>query len=126
MNRLVLGALREALLRLSGRGGERVLFLIGRGSEVFYAYWAENERSSPLEFEAKGWHVVQAHVSAERYGMEVIALAHTHPACPAVPSLADIRGMGHWPIVWVISCPGEVRGWVLRESKVREVEIVEG
>ncbi|MEN2999052.1 MAG: Mov34/MPN/PAD-1 family protein [Acidilobaceae archaeon] len=120
---MVLGALKEVLLRLSAARTERALFLIGKGGEVLYAYWAENVRSSPFEFEAKGWHVVQAHISAERHGMEVIALAHTHPICPAVPSAADLRGMRYWPLVWIISCPGEVRGWVLRGGKAEEVEV---
>ena len=102
------------------------MFLVGRGEEVLYAYWAQNVKSSPFEFEAEGWHVVQAHISAERHGMEVIALAHTHPSCPAVPSPADLRGMKAWPIVWVISCQSEVRGWVLEGGKVKEVEIAEG
>lgn len=123
MSKLSLGPLARALMSLSGGEEERVAFLVGKGEEVLYAYWARNVKRSSIEFEAEPWHVVQAHVSASKYSLEVVGIAHTHPSCPPVPSTLDVRGMKAWPLVWVIACPGDLKAWRLKEGGLEEVEV---
>ncbi len=125
--KLVLGPLRE-VLKVHADGVESVGFILGvRRGEVLEAmvlYRVDNELSSPVEFRANPWHVVQAHRVAELYKLEVIALYHTHPSCPPIPSSLDIKGMRLWPIPWIIACRGLVKAWRLGDGIVEEVEVV--
>ena len=82
--------------------------------EAVVVYRVDNELGSPVEFRASPWHVVQAHRVAELYKLEVIALYHTHPTCPPIPSHLDLEGMKLWPIPWIIACtlPIHPRCWL--------------
>lgn len=126
--RVVLGALGEVLTALASSGGEEVVgLLVGRrdGASVIvdYLYHATNVKHSSVEFEADPWHVVQAHVSADKYGLEVVGIYHSHPSCPPTPSHLDIEGMRKWPTVWVIACPREVSAWILRGDNLERLEV---
>jgi proteasome lid subunit RPN8/RPN11 len=107
---------------------ESVGFILGvrRGDELeaVVAYRVDNELESPVEFRASPWQVVQAHRVAELYKLEVIALYHTHPACPPTPSHLDLKGMKLWPLVWVIACKDTIKAWRLEDGEVVEVEVV--
>ncbi len=129
--RVVLGALGEVLEALaSSRGEEVVGLLVGRveGDRVVvnYLYHASNIKHSIVEFEADPWHVVQAHVSADKYKLEVVGIYHSHPSCPPAPSHLDVEGMKKWPIVWVIACLHETSAWILRDNKLAGLEVVPG
>jgi proteasome lid subunit RPN8/RPN11 len=125
--RLVLGPLKAVLEAHVGLV-ENVGFILGerRGDvlEAVALYRADNELGSPFEFRASPWHVVQAHRVAELYKLDVIALYHTHPSCPPVPSYLDVKGMKLWPIPWVIACESLVKAWMLEDGGVVEVEVV--
>ena len=115
-------------MELSRLGGEeKTGILVGRRLDdtvtVDYIYRTDNIKSSPVRFEAEPWQIVQAHTSAEKYGLEVVGIFHTHPGCPASPSSLDIDGMRRWPYIWVISCSNEVRGWLLEEDRIREIHL---
>lgn len=92
--------------------------------EAVVAYRVDNELESQVEFRASPWQVVQAHRVAELYKLEVIALYHTHPACPPTPSHLDLKGMKLWPLVWVIACKDTIKAWRLEDGGVMEVEVV--
>lgn len=121
-----LGVLGEVLKLMASGASESTGFLVGSlepsHARVFGLYRVDNRLGSPVEFEGDPWQTVQAHVAAGNYGIQVIALFHTHISCPPLPSSLDIRGMRLWPLIWVIACPGEVRAWRLDESgEPREV-----
>ncbi len=123
-----LGPLKEVAITFSKLGGEEKSgILVGKKTDstiaVAYIYRTDNIKSSPVEFEAEPWQIVQAHVSAEKYGLEVVGIFHTHPSCPASPSNLDVEGMRRWPYIWVIACSKEIRGWVLEEGRIREVKV---
>ena len=127
IRRLVIGSLKRTLTQIAATSREeKVGMLLGEVLEdsaiVRLMYWVKNVKSSPVEFEADPWQVVQAHEVASKHGLEVIAVFHTHPSCPAVPSQLDLRGMRLWPVLWVIACKDEVRAWILSDG-LREVEI---
>ena len=130
--RVLLGPLKEALMALaSARGEESVGILVGRregGEEIVvdYLYHASNIKHSSVEFEADPWHVVQAHVSAEKYGLDVVGVFHSHPSCPPAPSTMDVEGMKRWPLVWIIACPREVSAWRLASGRLERIPIDSG
>ncbi|MDM7274964.1 MAG: M67 family metallopeptidase [Thermoprotei archaeon] len=115
-----LGVLGEVLKLMALGAWEATGFLVGSLEpspvRVFGLYRVDNRLGSPLEFEGDPWQTVQAHVSAGNYGIQVVALFHTHTSCPPLPSSLDVKGMKLWPIIWVIACPGEIRAWRLDES----------
>lgn len=106
---------------------EAVGLLLGqrRGEEVVCnsLFRVDNRLKARELFETEPWHIVQAYTAAEAYGLEVVALFHTHASCPPAPSPLDVKGMRKWPLLWVIACPQEVRAWILRNEEVEEVPI---
>ncbi len=108
---------------------ERVAIMLGviEGSEarVYSLYEVENLKGSPVKFEADPWQVVQASKTAEKYGLEIVGVFHTHTSCPASPSPKDLEGMKAWPYVWIIACKDEVRAWVPSEGSAREIPLEE-
>ncbi|MEM1873025.1 MAG: M67 family metallopeptidase [Acidilobaceae archaeon] len=125
--RVKIGGL-EKTLKLMARGGvEAVGLLLGSrredAVECRALFRADNELKSGSLFEANPWHVVQAHLAAEAYGLEVVALFHTHSSCPPEPSPLDVEGMKRWPIPWVIACPSEVKAWTLRDGVLEELPV---
>lgn len=121
--RLELGPLAPLSQLLAAKKEEVVAMIIGSGMRGYALYLARNVRGSPVEFEADPWHVVQAHVASEKYGVAVIGILHTHPSCPPVPSAKDVAGMREWPLIWAISCDRETRAWRLVGDKVEEVPV---
>jgi proteasome lid subunit RPN8/RPN11 len=61
---------------------------------------------------------------AEGKGMDVVLLAHSHPALPE-PSSEDLKGMKLWRIPWLIisSLSGEYRAWILSDNELIELEV---
>lgn len=118
---VVIGSLRLLLQSLAETPGpEKVALLLGgkTDSEVIVkaVFRVNNVKGSPVEFEGDPWHLIVAHKVAEKYGIEVVGVFHTHPSCPASPSINDVEGMKKWPYPWIIACPGQIRAWILDES----------
>lgn len=127
--RIILGPLRRALLSIADSSGpEKVALLLGAKSGedliVSAVFRVDNVKESPVEFEGDPWQLVVAHKAAEKYGLDVIAVFHTHPACPAAPSPSDLEGMKRWPYPWLIACPGELRAWTVSGGGATEIEVV--
>lgn len=122
-----LGSLETVFRMLAEREAETVGLILGvRRSDVIECktlYRVDNLLSSRTLFEADPWQVVQAHIAAEAYGLEVVGLFHTHPSCPATPSERDVEGMRGWRIPWIIACRSEVRAWLLDGESIVEIPI---
>ncbi len=126
--RVILGPLKSHLLGIASlEGPERVALLLGKRSNsevvVNAVFRVNNVRGSPVEFEGDPWQLVVAHKAAEKYGLDVVGVFHTHPACPASPSPSDLEGMKRWPYPWVIACPGDLRAWILEGGEAREIAV---
>ncbi|BAN89974.1 M67 family metallopeptidase [Aeropyrum camini] len=122
-----IGPLRQVLKLMALAQNEEAGLVIGaREGDTVHAYIlyrTDNLKQSPREFESDPWQVVQAHRAAEKLGLEVLGVYHTHTSCPPDPSGKDVEGMKRWPGVWLIACPGEVKAWRLEGEEPVEVEL---
>lgn len=63
------------------------------------------------------------------HGTEVLAIYHSHPACPAYPSATDLA-LAFWPEAFYLICSledtdaPEVRGFRLAGGRVREATLL--
>ncbi len=85
----------------------------------------ENEDRSPYSFKVHPNAVLKAHEIAESYGLDIIAIIHSHPG-PPYPSVMDLGGMKLWGIPWIIvdRLSHEVRAWELNGGKAVELELM--
>lgn len=95
---------------------------LGDVVEVRELILCENSDNSPYSFRLNPYAVLEAYSIAERYGLEVVALIHSHPAAP-YPSGKDVNGMRLWCMPWVIvdSRSYSTRVWRLAANGVVEV-----
>lgn len=63
--------------------------------------FGRNIRKSPILFEIASEDIYRILTYAERKGLEVVGMFHSHPANP-YPSQRDLRFMKLWPIPWLI------------------------
>jgi proteasome lid subunit RPN8/RPN11 len=91
-------------------------------------YPLPNEAASPVEFISEGRAMFAADRDMRRRQLEVLAVYHSHPSSPPVPSPTDLE-CSRWSypdVVWLIislrSDPAEVRGWWLTEKEYRPAE----
>lgn len=85
----------------------------------------QNRLGSNTRFEVDPEKVALSVIDAEKEGLEIIGLFHSHPA-PAVPSVVDQKFMGLWPdAIWLIlsSNSGIMKAYKLLEGKVKKVAI---
>ncbi len=82
-----------------------------------------SERST-THFIADPFFLLKSFSEAEKMGLELIGIFHSHPAPPA-PSTADLRYMELNPVVWVIvdNTNLAVGAYVLESSGLSEVRI---
>jgi len=120
----------EMLIEMAKNSSAEVCgFLLGRreGEDVLVSEVKQvrNRLSSPSAFEMEPLEMVKVLDEADERGLEVVGIFHSHLRCPPVPSERDLKGMRNWGVPWLIVTPrGEVRAWVLGESKVEEVELI--
>ncbi|WP_415283822.1 Mov34/MPN/PAD-1 family protein [Candidatus Nitrososphaera sp. FF02] len=105
---------------------ESCAFLLGRGTEriaIDEILAVKNAQATRVAFEIPADELLRAYGYAERKGLQVAGIFHSHPASPA-PSGTDKRFMEINPVVWVIYSTTENRfaAWVYEES-VRPVKM---
>lgn len=99
---------RECCGLLLGRFGEDAI-------EVGEVVEAENVLGSPTAFEADPEFVFKAIDRAERSGLELVGIYHSHPSIPARVSSRDTEIMKLWPgAAWLIL--SVTRGHVLERK----------
>ena len=84
-----------------------------------------NKLQSTARFEMDPEEFAGAFFEAEKEGLALIGLFHSHPA-PATPSSIDLEGMRLWTdVVWLIfsSIDGELAGYQMKDNSVVEVAI---
>ncbi|RLF11759.1 MAG: hypothetical protein DRJ98_02665 [Thermoprotei archaeon] len=97
----------------------------GETVKVLRVYPSVNVAPSPTRFVVRPEDIYEAHVKAEKLGLEVVGIYHSHPA-PPNPSDADLEGMKKWPIIWLIvsSLDGSVKAYIFRGATAVELELV--
>ena len=86
----------------------------------------ENAKESATEFAVPDEQLLRAYQAAERDGVSVVGIFHSHPGSEAYPSRTDARFMECNPVVWLIysGTRKEFRAFVL-DGTIKEIPIVE-
>lgn len=96
----------------------------GDTSRVEGVRFVTNRLNSPMEFEMEPLEMAEAIGEAEKKGLEIVGIFHSHMKCPPRPSERDLEGMKAWPVVWlIVDGKGRYRAYVLKNGKVEEVEV---
>jgi len=114
---------RECCGLLIGKFGGNVI-------EVKEVVEAENVLGSPVAFEADAELVFKAIKLAEKSGLELVGIYHSHPNIAAYVSARDSEIMKLWPgIAWLIVSASKERvverkAYILKDGRIEELEIV--
>lgn len=104
---------------------ESCAFLLGHNDKVIKILPMRNIDESPVTFSIEPAELLHAYNLAERKGMHVIAIFHSHPAKPW-PSRTDIKYMEINPVVWVIysTTESKLKAFVYNDDYlVKEIDI---
>ncbi len=86
---------------------------------------AEADQASAFELHPED--IVAASVAAERAGLEVVGIWHSHPAGPAEPSRADLRGVWEGWVSMIVGLDAargtELRAWRTADAGAEELEL---
>jgi proteasome lid subunit RPN8/RPN11 len=101
--------------------------LDGGVARVVAHYPLVNALASPVEYESGAEGLFQADRDMREKGLDTVAVYHSHPVSPPVPSKKDLA-RNWWGecvahlIVSLTTSPPEVRAWWLAETDYREAE----
>ncbi len=101
--------------------------LNGEATEVIRV---ENAAASPLRYEMEPKAQYEAWKSIEDGGRELLAIYHSHTKSAAYPSQTDVNQAVAWPdqVYLIVSLADpdapDVRGYLLRDLRIADAEIV--
>jgi proteasome lid subunit RPN8/RPN11 len=122
---MIAQALAEAPLECCG-------LLAGRDGRVVRQYPLVNAAASPVEYESDARGMFTAWRDMRQYDLDILAVYHSHPTSPPVPSRKDReRNYSELVVNLIISLQSvepEMRGWWLSFSDHREAawEVFDG
>jgi|Deesub1362A_J573_1020465.scaffolds.fasta_scaffold00067_64 proteasome lid subunit RPN8/RPN11 len=82
----------------------------------------ENIAESPFLFEMSPEGLYKAWMDAEKKGMDVVAVFHTHPTGNARPSAFDLEGLKQTGMPWVIVGIDGIKAFIYRNG-IEELEV---
>ncbi|WP_297470542.1 M67 family metallopeptidase [Thermococcus sp.] len=130
--RLIIGheIIKMLIVMAKNSGIEVCGFLFGRkeGNDfiVLEAREITNRLKSQDAFEMEPLEMVRAIDEAEKRGLEIVGIFHSHINCPPLPSERDLEGMKNWKVPWLIVTPkGEAKAWIFDNMGVKEVRVRE-
>lgn len=87
-------------------------------------YLTKNIENSPVNFVISNEELLSGYQEAEKNGLEVIGIFHSHPHSEAIPSSTDKKFMTINPVVWIIysNIHDKLNAFVL-ESEITSVSI---
>lgn len=107
---------------------ESCALLFGReefgASTVSEVFLTQNMENSPVNFTISNEELLSGYKEAEKKGLDVIGIFHSHPHSEAVPSSTDKKFMTINPVVWMIysNKENQLNAFVL-ESEITQVMI---
>jgi proteasome lid subunit RPN8/RPN11 len=120
---MVAQAVDEAPLECCGVFAGIVVEGVGR---VVARYPLANAAASPTEYESDGRAMFDAWRDMRERGIDVLAVYHSHPTSPPVPSRTDLaRNYSEGVVNLIIGLHAvqpDVRGWWLTREEYREAE----
>jgi proteasome lid subunit RPN8/RPN11 len=122
---LVEELVREAL----ASEGEICGFILGmvEGERFRVCELYKTKNVSPakrISFDVDSGEVYEAHTCAEKKGLDVVGIYHSHFG-PPIPSTTDLKYMREWPVVWLIisSTDGSVAAYIAKQCSIEELEV---
>ncbi len=85
----------------------------------------KNSDASPTtRFRIDSQELINGYLRAEKIGLNVVGIFHSHPA-PPIPSSTDKIFMEINPVVWLIysTLTNESRAYIFEQKKIREVRL---
>lgn len=99
----------------------------GTVGRVVRRYPLVNALASPRAFESEARGMFEAEKARRREGLEILAIYHSHPSSPPVPSATDLeRSYGPDVVNLIVSLEGEepiTRGWWLEGNAYAEAAV---
>lgn len=99
----------------------------GRANRVEVIFPVANDLASPVRYRMNPAQQIKIFFEIEQLGQELVAIYHSHPHGPAVPSETDIGESAYPEAVYLIWSPAEAgwqcRGFNILADKISEVEI---
>ncbi len=87
---------------------------------------ARNTHASPYRFDVHPEDLVRITFEIECSGEALVAVLHSHPGTPAMPSASDVRSARYDVVHLIVSLAGAeaaLRGWRIGDGTVAEVPI---
>jgi [CysO sulfur-carrier protein]-S-L-cysteine hydrolase len=85
----------------------------------------KNSDASPTtRFRIDSQELINGYLRAEKMGLNVVGIFHSHPA-PPIPSSTDKIFMEINPVIWLIysTLTNESRAYIFEQEKIREVRL---
>ncbi len=101
----------------------------GSNGQATRVYRARNAEASPLRYAIHPQDQFRIMTEIEERGEQIAAIYHSHTSSPAEPSQTDINLADNWPDPLYLICSladpeaPNVRGFVIRDRRVQEVEL---
>jgi proteasome lid subunit RPN8/RPN11 len=97
----------------------------GEGGRVRAVYPVENALHSPLAYTMEPQAQVETMMEIEEEGWDLVAIFHSHPGGPPVPSDTDVRQAYYPESLTIILSPGEAGAWQARAFQIDGGRVVE-
>ena len=101
--------------------------IAGRENETVKVFPIDNILQSPVRYEMDPKQQIKALIEIEEEDLDLLAIYHSHPNGPPIPSQTDIAEAMYPDSVYLIFSPGPndwiSRGFIINQKDVREVQI---
>ena len=92
---------------------------VGIEDRITKVFPITNSLHSPVRFEMDPEEQLKSFLWMEDQGLELLAIYHSHPHGPSVPSETDLAEFAYPGTIYIICAPGE-EGWYLYGYEIQE------